>query len=428
MPIARFWSSRRPHRISHALAVALLGFACCAPAATAGPAERPEENRATASLGLEAALAEAEAHSPAIAALDAAIVAARARAVSAGSWPNPSLVAQSQLSTNAGNNMVTVGFRQPLDFRGLTAQRRAHAEEEVEYLQHARAVASLRERSAVREAYWRMALALEAVQARDSEVAAVQREHTRAQRRVAAGALAVHELVHTEHELAHSRLDAQAARHELARAQLRFNLLLGRPGETPVRLAPRALETFAALGALDEYQRTAFANRPEWSQAGVALRRENRAVRLAEALRFGEGEIDLEGGTTSNTDPTLYAAFALPVPLWNDQRAEVTAAQAQSARVAAEQAGVRRDLQLEVAQAYLDAQQARDRLREVTESLLKLAEHGLEKAEARVKVGAASPEEILVARKDLLAAQLARLERLLELHLADARLQSAIGR
>ncbi|MNS89599.1 Outer membrane efflux protein [compost metagenome] len=323
--------------------------------------------------------------------------------------------------------MVTVGFRQPLDFRRLADQRRAAADEEVAGLELARRRAAQQVRHQATIAYWQLSLAEANRAQHDRLVAFAEGELARGRARVAAGGIAGHELVHVEFELARARLARQAAAHEAARARTRLNLLWGRDIEAAVALPPPPT-TLKALPALADWLAEGRANRPEIGQAVIAARREARVARLAESLRFGEGEIDLEAGTTGRSDPTLYGAFALPVPIWNTREHEAAAARSEQARHEADRAAVAQAVAAEIADSYLETQQAAERFVAAETGLVPLAGHALEKAEARLKAGAGRPTELIEARRELMLAEAARLNALLDYHLAFARLELAAGR
>lgn len=381
-----------------------------------------------AGAALEQAAEAAIATSPALGALDRAIEAARARARAAGAWPNPSLVSQLQLSTNPANNMAIVGVRQPLDFRGLAAQRREAALEDVAKLEIQREQLRRRVSQEARQAYLALALERARLTQRDAEIAYLQAEVERGRQRIALGALAPHELVHVEFELAQARQARREASHAAERAQARLNGLWGRAPDAAITPGPLPEPPQGAERALTEWLAEAEGARLELQQAAIAARQETRAARLAESLRFGEGEIDLEGGTAANTDPLLYGAFVLPVPLHNTRRDEAQAHEAEAARLEAEKQAIWREIAQEVADAHLAARQAAERVRAIDEGLLPLAGHALERAEARLKAGAGSPEERLEARRQKATAVAERAQALIAYHQAQLRLEAAAGR
>jgi outer membrane protein TolC len=203
----------------------------------------------------------------------------------------------------------------------------------------------------------------------------------------------------------------------------------GLPVGAPIALAPRPAAPPQALAPLEAWVAEARARRLELAEAATAIRREVHAANLAEALRFGEGELDLQGGTIGRDDsPLAYGAFALPVPLWRDPVTGAAAARADAARLEAERAALGRAIELEVADAYLGCRQAAERLRTCDEVLVPLAGHGLERALLRVRAGAATGVEVLEARKQQLDAQNAELEARLDYDLAVLRLVQAAGR
>jgi cobalt-zinc-cadmium efflux system outer membrane protein len=380
-------------------------------------------------------LSQAEAASQAlrtshsVRALERALDAARARARAAGSWPNPAVVSQYQLSTDYGNHMLTVGLKQPLDFRGLTRQRQEAAEDEVVALEAELGATRRQVTYQARRAYVTLWLAQATVAGHDAAQRFLQAELARGKRRVAAGALAPHELIHTEFELALAHQRWVQAQHDAERARERLNVLFGRPLASPIPMPPVALRAPMPEGELAVWVAEARQKRVEPRQAELAARKERRAARLAESLRFGEGEIDLEGGTAGPySAPMLYSAFALPVPLWNNYGAEAAAHEAEAARQEALRAAAEASITAEVTDAWIETRQAAARVEEVARGSLALAEHALEKAEARVAAGAGAAVEVLEAQQQRLTAQTNHLQALLTYHLARLRLEEAAGR
>ena len=388
----------------------------------------PQAPASAAVLVPEQAVARALAASPALRAYDQAIDAARVRAGLAGAWPNPSVVTQVQLSPNRDQQMLTLGLRQPLDFRNLGALRRTHAEADVEALALARERTHRKVANEARQAYLHLWRDEAAVRAQERHVAFLEGELARQRRRAAAGAVAPHETLHVAYELASARLQRQAARHEAERERARLNFLWGAPADAAIALAPRPAGPPGPLPPLDAWVAEARAKRLELAEATTAIRREVHAANVAEALRFGEGELDLEAGTAGAADPLFYSAFALPVPLWADPAGGAAAARADAARLEAERVGLARAIDQEVADAYLACRQAAERLRETTEVLVPLAGHALERAVTRVRAGAAMGAEILEARKQQRDAENARLQATLDYDLALLRLGQAAGR
>jgi outer membrane protein TolC len=377
----------------------------------------------------EAAAEAAVRHSAAVRGLERATEAARSRARAAGAWPNPAVVSQYQLSTDPGNHMLTLGVRQPLDFRGLARQRREAAEDEAQALVTELEATRRKVRLEARRAHVSLGLARATLAGQEAEVRYLEGELARGRRRVQAGALAAHELIHTEFELALAHQRLVQAGHDAERALARLNVLFGRPIDAPVALPPVAREAPAVAGGLAAWIAEARTRRPEPLQAELAARRERRSARLAESLRFGEGELDVEGGTAGPySAPMLYSAFSLPVPVWNDYGAEAAAHDAEAARQEAQRAAAEAAIAAEVTDAWLEARQAAARVEEVVRGPLALSGHALEKAQARLAAGAGSPDEVLEARQQRRAAETSHLQALLAYHLARLRLEEAAGR
>lgn len=401
-------------RFQSALALLLL-LACPAGAAWGAP------------LSHEELSAQAIRQSPAIQAIDHAIDAAKAKASAAGAPNNPSLVGQLQLSPQPSNNMVTLGLKQVLDFRGLADQRRAQADEEVEILalERERLVRDLQARA--REAYWQTWLSRTELKRYERDLAWQREELVRAQKLVALGAAPRHEVVDAELDLLEADLAHRNALQQ-AKGQLgRLNYLLGREEGAPLELVEPSLER-ESLAPLEAWLQEAGTRRPEPRQLAIARRREERGVRLAESMRFGTGEVEAQAGTAANTDLLLYGAFNLPLPLSNVHQAERMAASAEAARLEAEMLAARQTINQEVLAAYYAAAEAAAHLQDVEERLISHADHMLEKAEARLKLGTGTRAELLGARHAFSQAEAQRAKATFDYQLALLRLSTAAGR
>ncbi len=371
--------------------------------------------------------AKAIAQSPVIKAMDHAIEAAKARALVSGARNNPSLVGQLQLSPTADHNQFTLGFRQLLDFRGLASQRRAQAEEDVEILGLQRARLTQEVGAQAKEAYWQAWLAKTELQRLTRDLDWQRDELNRTRKRVEMGTASRHELIDAELDLLEAEL-AQRHAQQQAKGQLaRLNFLLGQEEEAAFDLAPPSFEV-GPLAPLSEWIGEAQANRPEPQQVAIARRREVRGIRLAESLRFGEGELEAQAGTASNSDPLLLGSFDLPLPVWNGHEAERKAATADAARLDVELLASKQAISREVLAAYYEAVAARSRLVDVTERLIPHAEHLLEKADERFKLGAGNRAELLGARHAFSQAESNRAKAHLDYQLTLLRLQTAAGR
>lgn len=370
---------------------------------------------------------QAIAQSPVIKAMDHAIEAAKARAEVSGARNNPSLVGQVQVSPTADHNMVTLGFRQVLDFRGLASQRRAQAEEDVEILELQRARLKQEVGAQAQEVYWQAWLARTELARKTRDLEWQREELNRVRKRLDVGTASRHELVDAELNVLEADL-AQRNAQQQAKGQLaRLNFLLGRAEEAPLELA-EPTSRVAPLAPLSAWIDEAQLNRPEPRQVAIARRREVRGIRLAESLSFGEGEFEAQAGTAANTDPLFYGSLDLPLPLWNRHEGERRAASADAARLDVELLASRQAISQEVLTAYYAAVEARSRLVDVTERLIPHAEHTLEKAEERLKLGAGNRTELQRARHAFSQAESERAKAHLDYQLSLLRLQTAVGR
>jgi outer membrane protein TolC len=387
----------------------------------------PAGAAAATPLAPEGLAATAIAESPVIRAMDHAIAAAKSRSVASGAPNNPSLVGQAQLSPQVGNNLFTLGFRQPLDFRGLAAQRRDQAAEEVEILTLQRERLKLDVGMKAKEAYWQTWIARVELQRHERDLAWQRSELERARKRVELGAASRHELVDAELDLLEAELAERHARQQAAGQLARLNFLLGRSESAPLDLAAPGSQA-GKLEPLSVWLADAERLRPEPHQIAIARRREERGIRLAESLRFGEGEIEAQAGTAANSDPLFYGTFSLPIPLWNRHEGERAMAAADAARLDAERVAVKQAIAQEVLTAYYTALEAQARLLDVSERLLPHAEHVREKAETRLKLGAGTHAEWQSARHVFSKAESEIAKARLDYQLSLLRLAAAAGR
>ena len=365
--------------------------------------------------------------SPVIQAMDHAIEAAKARTQVSGALSNPSIVGQVQLSPTTDHNMLTLGFRQLLDFRGLAAQRREQAAEEIEILALQRTRLTQEVGAQAKEVYWQTWLA-ETERALKSRDLAWQRDEvTRVRKRVDMGSASRHELIDAELDLLQAELAERSAQQHAKGQRARLKFLLGLVEDAPLALATPSAEV-APLEPLATWIDEAQLNRPEPRQVAIARRREVRGVRLAESLRFGEGELEAQAGTAANSDPVFFGTFDLPVPLWNRHEGERRAAAPDAARLDVELLASRQAISQEVLAAYYAALEAQTRLKDVSERLVPHAEHVLEKAEERLKLGAGNRTELQSARHALSQAESERAKAHLDYQLSLLRLHTAAGR
>ncbi|MNL21487.1 Outer membrane efflux protein [compost metagenome] len=245
---------------------------------------------------------------------------------------------------------------------------------------------------------------------------------------IAAGALAPHERVDAEFELMKLERERRSAAQRVVGQEAHLAFLLGRAPGSAIALGALGQSAPAPLAPLEAWLAEARAQRLEPQEISIARRREERGVRLADSMRFGNGEVQAQLGTAANTEPLVYGAFDLPLPVRYDQAGERAGAEAEAARLEAERLVKDQEIAQEVLAAYYAALEAKTRLAEIDTRSLPFAEHMLEKATARRKAGVGSIAELAAARHALSDVASDRLQALLAYQLSYLRLESAVGR
>jgi len=358
--------------------------------------------------------------------------------------PTPIVVSQSYFN----NWSLRLAVQQPV-FTGFRLEAGA---ESARMLERSAGLDLAKDRSelvyAVKSAYWALA------RARDFEAVVAEtidqvREHLKDVRAFYdQGLLVRNEVLRAEIQLSNAELagiDAQSAV-ELARTAL--NSLMGRPVGTDLELttsaesqasrvpgpADTADEAPAAQALLD----TALSGRPEIKAAEFRIKAAEAGLKAAKAGRYPQ--VSLAGNfyylrpnarympALDRFKSTWDLGFAVSFDPWNwgqtknqAEQAKAQLAQARDARELLEDQAV-----LEVTQCRLALTQARRKI-EVTAAAVGQADENLRLVRERFRHGVALNADVLDAEVFLLQARTAKVQAAIDLALAQARLEKALG-
>ncbi|MGZ5514864.1 MAG: TolC family protein [Candidatus Aminicenantales bacterium] len=358
--------------------------------------------------------------------------------------PNPIVVSQNYFN----NWNLRLGVQQPL----FTGFRLEAGTESARMLERSAGMDLEKDRSefvyAVKNAYWGLARARE-FDAVVGETIGQVREHLKDVRAFFdQGLLTKNEVLRAELQLSNAGLMAIDARNAVENARTSLLTLIGLPVDTEIELTTSAESQAArvpAAGADGEdaaaattLLEAALAGRPELRSADFRIKASEAGLKAARAGWYPQ--VSLAGNYYYlRPNPRLMPArdkfygtwdigIALSFDIWNwgqtrsqAEQAKAQLAQARDARKLLEDQAV-----LEVTQSRLALAQARDKIRIAGEAVGQ-ADENLRMVTERFRQGVALNADVLDAEVFLLQARTARVQAAIDLVLAQARLEKALG-
>ncbi len=358
--------------------------------------------------------------------------------------PNPIVVSQNYFD----NWNLRFSVQQPL----FTGFRLEAGTESARMLEKSAGLDLEKERSefvfAVKNAYWGLARALEFESVVGENIQQVQ-EHLKDVRAFfGQGLLTKNEVLRAELQLSNAELMAIDSRNAVEIARTSLMSLIGLPVETDVELttsaeslasrAPAAGGTGEDAAAARSLVDTALAGRPELRSAEFRIKASEAGLKAARAGWYPQ--ISLAGNYYYlRPNPRLMPArdkfygtwdvgIAVSFDLWNwgqtksqAEQAKAQLAQARDARKLLEDQAV-----LEVTQCRLTLARAHDKIKVAAEAVAE-ADENLRMIRERFRQGVALNADVLDAEVFLLQAKMARTQAAIDLALAQARLEKALG-
>jgi len=301
---------------------------------------------------------------------------------------------------------------------------------------------------AVKSAYWALARARE-YKAVVAETIGQVREHLKDVRAFFdQGLLVKNEVLRTEIQLSSAELARIDAENAVEVARTALNTLIGWPVGTDIELATSAESQASRVPAPDEAGGeaaaaqalidTALAGRPELQAAGFRIRASEAGLKAAKAGWYPQ--VSLAGNfyylrpnarympALDRFKSTWDVGLAVSFDLWNwgqtknqAEQARAQLAQARDARELLEDQAV-----LEVTQSRLALTQARRKI-EVAAAAVGQADENLRLVRERFRQGVALNADVLDAEVFSLQAKTAKVQAAIDLVLAQARLEKALG-
>lgn len=357
----------------------------------------------SAGLTLELALAEAESRSPDLEAATAAVEAARGRLRQAGFRTNPELSIEVENFAGTGpysgfeGTETTVSVNQRLDLSGRRTARIGVGRVELEAAMLRLAIARADLKLAVRQQFAtavaardRLRLARETL-ARAQELARIAGELVEAGREPPLRAL------RASSAAAQADAEVRAAEAEEMAARQTLGALLGADTPPAEVIGSGDLEpgpTVTAEQTLDV--RLADVER---LVSEAALQRERTLGRLDPAVGIGVRRIEETG------DQALMATFSVPLPVFDRNQGNITAAGAEVRGAAARRAGVLARARAQIGSAAASFAAAQARVTALEANAMPQAQEALRLAQLSYQAGRVSLLELLDAQDAFATAQ-----------------------
>jgi len=358
-------------------------------------------------------------------------------------YPDPIVVSQSYFNAYT----LKVGVQQPL----FTGFRLEAGTESARLLERSAGLDLEKDRAefvfTVKNAYWGLSRALDVEKVVEEDIGQV-REHLKDVRAFFdQGLLTRNDVLRTELQLSNAEIMGIDARNAVAVARTSLNSLIGLSLDVEIEPTTSAAASAAAVPAEDAPAEaatrslidTAVLNRPEIRSAEFRIKASEAGVKAARAGWYPQ--VFLSGNyyylrPNSRLMPaqdkfygTWDIGISLSLDVWNwgqtksqTRQARAQLAQALDARKLLEDQAV-----LEVTQTRLALTQAREKLK-VSAQAVGQAEENLRTTRERFKEGVALNTDVLDAEVFLLQAKLGRTQAAIDLALAQARLEKALGR
>jgi outer membrane protein TolC len=315
---------------------------------------------------------------------------------------------------------TVLGYQQAQLWRDAADLGRARAEQEVIF--------------GVIRAYSSVLLSREALATVESSVRTAEANLAAAEARYEAGVVVASDALAARVRLARLREEAIAAANHVRLSRAALNEAMGLPLDQPQRVAGRLDLPPAVYERLDGLESMAHTHRPDYRQVELETRRlEKEILRAKGALLptmhlMGNYEIN-NYRFASNGQDSWSVGVVLNVNLFNGggDRARIVEAQANHQRAVAQRERLANAIGLEVHDAFLAHQTARERVVVARESVTQ-AEESLRIVQDRYDAGLTTIVELLDSETALTAARTNLTRTLYDATVSQARLDLSLGR
>ena len=328
------------------------------------------------------------------------------------------------------DRQVMVRFRENLFDSFQTAVRVRQAE--TEQAGALSGVDAVRQRVALEAAtaYFGVLRAISLAGVAQAALDRTRQEQERLESLVEVGEAAKKEIPRARAEVAAAEVDAIAAQNAVEDALSVLRNVLGLAQDTKIELtdtlaSPEPLPDLAAL--VEE----AYRRRPDLRQAELQVESAEQALKLAEIQRGVTISADAAYDLRVHPNPlgrSWSLGLSASYPLFDAGASKARVEEARAAVVSAEARleQLRRDIALQVKQAYIQADEARSRL-QAADRGVEAARESLAAAEGSLAAQVGIFLEVVAAQVGLTQAESRRVQALYDYNVAKARLQYAVG-
>ncbi len=286
----------------------------------------------------------------------------------------------------------------------------------------------------VKQAFYDVLRAQELVKVAEEALQNAEVRRRLAQAAVEAGVSPKLDVMRADAAVASAQQAVITARNALQLAKAAFNNVLGRRVDEPVELLP-AEEPEPEPAEFNRYLQEALSRRPEVMQANLGVTLAEKQVTAAKRDQLpslvvrGQWDFNLKTSTFQPRESSFTTIAALQFKIWDSGqtqgRIEQARADVDRAKIAIE--NVREGIALEVRNAYLSLQEAREKVT-AAEKGLQAATESLRVARLRYEAGVSTQLELSDAELAYTQAEQNLVNARYDLRVAWARLEKAMGR
>ncbi len=408
------------------IACCFLGFA--AQSADA-PSPQASVSAATNVLTLEGVVRLALENNPELRASGGRIAAAAGRASQAKVWTNPELTLSAEDWPVSGDgdfsdSKQTIGMAQTIPFPG---KKKLDRQIGVSGVRLSEAELNLRRVELIRDVkstFYQTLAAERLVEVAGELVEVAESSALTARKRVAAGAAADQEQLRAEIPLEQARTELSGFQSELASARQTLALLMGRPdfAEAPVS---GALTETADLGLLERGPAEWLPNHPGVLAVKTSRDRAELEFRRAGLEPYPDVRMDVAGGRIGETGQSIIQmGLSVPLPIIDRSKGRKREAQANIRIAEANQASVEQRLLLEWGAASRRFRAAAEQVANYRDRILPKANEALRLVRTGFEQGKFGFIDLLDTQRTTAEARLAYQQKLLEMNVAQAELES----
>jgi TolC family type I secretion outer membrane protein len=337
------------------------------------------------------------------------------------------------LITPRSGTMVELSLSQRLDLLGIANLGRRMAHLGAEQARHDFETARNNLRYEVKKAYFDVLHAEDDLCVRERSLAQLSAHLDDANTNFKAGTIARFDVVRAQTQVSNAKVDLIVARNRVRMSKASFNSILGRDLSAPVELEIPELPKYVEPD-LAACIAAASSSRPEVESATAQAELARGMVSMAGQGNSPTVEVALNG--TRNFTPTLEntltsvssAGISADLPIYDAGLTRSAVGQARSDALSAN-SGLRMAIlgvSLDVRQAFLALREARQSI-VAAGSNLDLAKEGLRLADVAYRGGATTQLDVLDAQNALTQADFSYADALYNYHLAEAKLEQAVG-